>query len=144
MINRVQIAHERGWTIQEIYKARDAWRKLYSRQPESTITFDEYLTMIQEAGLRPNMVGLRRGQYHLARFNDSGAYSVSNCRFIPQEQNQKERKEGYQRKSEFRKLMSEIASHRTRKQCEHCMKSVSPGMFARWHGENCRQKHEPA
>jgi hypothetical protein len=143
MINRIQIANEKGWTIQEVYKARDAWRKLYARQPLSTITFDEYINMIQDAGLRPSMIGLRRGQYHLARFNDSGAYSPGNCRFIPQEQNQHERKEGYQRDPDFRKLMAEIALRRQRITCQHCNKEATPGMFARWHGDKCKHKETP-
>lgn len=140
MIDRVSLARERGWDVSEIYRAKDAWRKLYVRQPQSTLSFNDYLNMQVAAGLRPSMVGLRRGQYHLARFNDTGAYTKNNCRFIPQEKNQQERKEGYQRKPEFRALMSELAIRRKRVECPHCGKVVSPGMYGRWHGDNCKEK----
>lgn len=139
MIDRVQIAKDYSWTLREIYKARDSWRKLYVRQPSSSITFDEYLALIKDSGLRPDMVGLKRGQYHLARHNDSGAYSVGNCRFIPQEQNQKERKEGYQRDPDFRKLMSEIALKRPKFTCHKCGLLFSQGMLTRWHGDRCKK-----
>ena len=139
MINRIEIAKQRGWELNEIYRAKDAWRKMHKRQPESDISFFEYLDMMQEAGLRPSMVGLRRGQYHMARYNDSGPYTKGNCRFIPQEENQKERKEGYQKKPEFRSLISDIAKQRIRTTCQHCGKSATPGMFSRWHGDNCKR-----
>ena len=138
MIDRVKLASDRGWSVEEIYKAKDAWRKLYVRQPKSDITFMQYLDLMQESGLRPNLVGLRKGQYHLARIGDSGAYTLGNCRFIPQEANQAERKEGYQQEPSFRKLASDIAKKRQRTCCAHCGKSVTPGMLARWHGEKCK------
>jgi hypothetical protein len=140
MIDRIALAQSYGWEVSEIYRARDAWRKLYVRQPASDLSFDAYLGMIVEAGLRPNMVGKRRGQFHLARYKDEGSYSIGNCRFIPQEQNQQERKEGYQRVPEFRALLSKLAYARTRKKCPHCEKHFSPGMFSRWHGDKCKEK----
>lgn len=138
MINRMAIAESRGWTLKEVYKAKDAWRKLYVRQPDSDITFDQYLDLMQSSGLRPDMVGLKRGQYHLARHNDCGAYTIGNCRFVPQEVNQAERKEGYQKDPAFRSLASKIALMRARKECAHCEAMVTPGMFARWHGIKCK------
>ena len=139
MINRIEIARQRGWTLAEVYRAKDSWRKLYARQPDSDLSFNEYLDMIQDAGLRPDNIGLRKGQYHLARHNDSGAYTKGNCRFIPQEQNQKERKEGYQKRPAFRALMSKLALQRERIACVHCGKHITPGMYARWHGNNCKE-----
>jgi hypothetical protein len=140
MIDRISLAQQRVWEVAEIYSANDAWRKLYVRQPLSNLSFETYLDMQESAGLRPRMVGLRRGQYHLARYNDSGVYTKDNCRFIPQEQNQRERKEGYQSKPEFRALISKLALQRKRTECDHCGKSVTPGMYARWHGDNCKGK----
>jgi len=140
MIDRISLAQQRGWGVPEIYRAKDAWRKLYVRQPESDLTFDVYLDMQAAAGLRPSMVGLRRGQYHLARYNDSGSYTKDNCRFIPQEENQRERKEGYQNKPEFRALISKLALQRERTKCPYCGKSATPGMYARWHGDKCKEK----
>jgi ribosomal protein S27AE len=140
MIDRVSLAQQRGWDVTEIYRAKDAWRKLYVRQPQSDLTFDAYLDMQAAAGLRPSMIGLRRGQYHLARYADSGSYTKDNCRFIPQEENQQERKEGYQSKPEFRALVSKLALQRKRTECPQCGKSVTPGMYARWHGDKCKGK----
>lgn len=144
MIDRIAIARERGWALAEVYRAKDAWRKMHARQPGSTISFFEYLDMIECAGLRPNMIGLRRGQYHLARYNDTGPYTKDNCRFIPQEKNQAERKEGYQRDPKFRKLMSEIAQKRAKAKCLCCGGEFSPGMLSRWHGDNCKTRKEAA
>jgi hypothetical protein len=138
MIDRIALAASYGWTVEEIYRAKDAWRKLYVRQPASDITFIEYLDDMKRAGLRPNMVGLRRGQYHLARFNDKGAYTKGNCRFIPQHDNQKERRENYQSRPEVRLLLSKIALNRPRHTCKCCGKQVTAGMLARWHNDKCK------
>ena len=138
MINRIALAASYGWTVKEIYRANDAWRQMYARQSASDITFTEYLNTMRDAGLRPDQVGLRRGQYHLARFNDAGAYTKGNCRFIPQYDNQKERREGYQSRPEFRRLMSDIALTRPRHTCKCCGKQVTAGMLARWHNDKCK------
>ena len=138
--NRVEIAAQRGWTVPEVYKGIDAWRALYSRQPQSTLTLDEYFDKMQSSGLRPAMIGLRRGKYSLARFNDTGPYRYDNCRFILIEDNVAERREGYQQDPAFKKLMSELALERPRYTCPHCQKTAAPGMYARWHGDNCRFK----
>jgi hypothetical protein len=138
MIDRVALAKSYGWSVQEIYRAKDAWRRMYTRQPASDITFTEYLDAIRDANIRPNQVGLRRGQYHFARFNDSGAYIKGNCRFIPQYDNQKERREGYQSRPDFRRAMSEIALKRPRHVCGCCGKQVTAGMLARWHNDKCK------
>jgi hypothetical protein len=140
MIDRVALARSFNWDVAEIYLARDAWRKLYVRQPASNLTFEEYLNMMVSAGLRPSKVGKRKGQFHLARYNDEGAYSIQTCRFVPQEENQKERKEGYQQDPDFRALASKLAFARVRKICPHCGKSAAPGMFGRWHGDKCKER----
>lgn len=139
-LNRVELAAKRGWTTAEVYKAIDAWRKLYKRQPKSTLTLVQYFDKLQEAGLRPSMLGLRRGKYSLARYNDLGPYTVDNCRFIPIEENVAERKEGYQKDPKFRQRMSVIALARPRFDCPHCEKKATPAMFSRWHGDNCKLK----
>lgn len=86
------------------------------------------------------MIGLRRGQYSLARVGDVGGYHAANCRFLPIEQNVAERKEGYQKAPQFRALMSKIALARKKVCCEHCGKETQKGMFVRWHGDNCKYK----
>ena len=32
------------------------------------------------------------------------------------------------------------ALNRIKEKCEYCNKEVSPSMFARWHGDNCKNK----
>lgn len=140
MRNRIDIAAKRGWTVPEVYKAINTWRALYARQPKSTLTLNEYFDMMQASGLRPSMIGLHHGKYSLARFNDEGPYNLDNCRFIPIQDNVSERREGYQQKPAFKKLMSELALKRSRYVCVHCQKDSSPGMHARWHGDNCKFK----
>ena len=137
-LDRVALAANLGWSVSEVYRARDAWRKLYVRQPESTLSFGQYIDMILAAGLRPLQIGLRRGQWHLARPGDSGSYTIENCRFVPQEVNQRERKEGYQARPEFRLKARQAALARSRNTCPHCDVDAAPGMFARWHGAKCR------
>lgn len=139
MIDRKKIAQEQNWTLKEVYKAVDCWRKAKKRQPFSTITFLQYVDLVKNSGLRPDNIGLKKGQYHLARYNDTGSYDLNNCRFIPQEQNQKERKEGYQKKPDFRQKASVIALNRTKVVCNYCQKSMTQQMFSRWHGDKCKK-----
>jgi hypothetical protein len=137
-IDRSAIAKMYGWETSEIYQAAQAFKAMHRRQPESTITFREYLDAIAGAGIRPAMVGKRSDQYHFARVNDEGGYAPTSARFVNQIVNQRERKEGYQRRPEFRALMSVMAKRRTRRECPHCKRLFTPGMFAAWHGDRCK------
>lgn len=137
-LDRRKIAQQRGWAPEEIYKAIDAWRALYKRQPASTMTLEEYLDLMQSSGIRPSMIGLHRGKYSLARIDDIGAYHKNNCRFLTIEQNVAERKEGYQSRPEFRIAMSEIALKRPRHTCHYCGGAFTKGMLTRWHGDKCK------
>ena len=140
--NRIEIAKSFGWSVNEVYKAIDCWRALYKRQPGSSITLDEYFSLMRGGGLRPDMIGLNRGKYSLARFNDIGNYHLGNCRFTKIEDNVSERKEGYQLSPDFREKMSKIALKRVRIKCQNCGGSFTKGMHARWHGENCKKAME--
>lgn len=140
-LDRVKIAKDRNWTVREVYKAIDCWRAMKKRQPESSMSIEEYLDLISASGLRPDMIGLRRGKYSIARFNDLGAYDLDNCRFILIEDNVAERKEGYQKHPEFRVKMSIISKARKRIACGHCGKIATKQMFARWHGNKCKAKN---
>lgn len=142
-VDRRALAREYGWSVDEIYRAKDSWRAMHKRQPASTLTFRQYLDMMRASGLRPRRVGLRAGQYHLARPGDRGAYDLGNCRFVPQEVNQGERNEGYQRRPEVRERARLSALGREKKSCPHCGARCSPGMFARWHGGACRAGARP-
>jgi hypothetical protein len=39
-----------------------------------------------------------------------------------------------------KKLQSDIAKNRAKKTCPYCSTETSPGNYARWHGDNCRDK----
>ena len=45
---------------------------------------------------------------------------------------------GIKHSLDSKKLMSLKAQMRTKKNCPHCNKEVSPSNYARWHGDNCR------
>ena len=63
-----------------------------SEGKECELSFEQFVIIAKESGLtKPEQNGCRRGQYHLARLGDSGAYVVGNCRFLPQEENIQER-----------------------------------------------------
>jgi hypothetical protein len=40
--------------------------------------------------------------------------------------------------TEFKSLMSVLARRRTKRECPHCKRLFSPGMFAAWHGDKCK------
>lgn len=42
------------------------------------------------------------------------------------------------KREDVRLKMKVAASNRTRMECPHCKKSATPGMFTRWHGDNCK------
>ena len=60
---------------------------------ECKLTFDEYCTLVKEAGLVSSQLGFTGENYVLARYNDSGDYEVGNCRFITQKENSDEKNE---------------------------------------------------
>ena len=56
------------------------------------LTFEEYCKLVKEAGLVSSQLGYTGENYVLARYNDKGNYTYSNCRFIKQIDNIHERK----------------------------------------------------
>lgn len=72
------------------------WFKKYRSQRDHAVqrgvnrelTFQDYLTLANEAGLKsPDQIGKSSEQYHLSRLGDQGDYIVGNCRFITASQN---------------------------------------------------------
>lgn len=47
---------------------------------------------------------------------------------------------GKKHSEETKQHLSLVASNRKRKQCPYCEKVTTPGMFARWHGDRCKNK----
>lgn len=56
------------------------------------LTYYEYVTLVDNAGLKSSDLGFTGRGYVLARYNDSGNYTFDNCRFITHKENIKERK----------------------------------------------------
>ncbi len=57
---------------------------------EFNLCFDEFIQLLNEANVDTNDLHIKG--YHLARYNDSGDYSINNCRFILYLDNYRERK----------------------------------------------------
>lgn len=70
----------------EISKAYNNWIQIF-RYIESTLTFAQYLTKMREAGIGPLDLGMKNGQWQIARLGDQGAYTIDNCRFVLREVN---------------------------------------------------------
>jgi hypothetical protein len=55
------------------------------------LSLEQYIRMAEDAGIGPEQIGRRRGEYCVGRLGDQGGYFVGNCRFITVEQNHKEK-----------------------------------------------------
>ena len=87
----------------------------YWRQKKKRDNFylspSELISLLDEAGITIDDVGIYKGKYHLARYGDTGDYVIGNCRFITIEENIAERKiseEGRQRIKETRNPVGSI------------------------------------
>lgn len=89
-LDRRMLAEQLGVCDKKVRQLYNNWRDRFSLQPESTLTFEQFLIKIQEAGISPYQIGCKRGQYQLARFDDKGPYTDNTCRFITEEQNREE------------------------------------------------------
>lgn len=65
---------------------------------KSELTFEDYLTKAQEAGITsPEQIGPGKDKFVLGRHGDVGNYTGESCRFIPSEQNLQESHENGRR-----------------------------------------------
>lgn len=85
-LDRKTIAAQCGITVKLLFKAYLNWQDIF-RFEESTLTFEQYLNKLTEAGLSPADIGNNEGQYNLSRYFDQGAYTNNNCRFITRKEN---------------------------------------------------------
>ena len=79
-LDRPSTAELLGYSEKELSKAYNNWIQIF-RKEGSTLSFEEYLTKLTEAGIRPDNVGNRITDYHLCRVNDEGGYRNDNCSF---------------------------------------------------------------
>lgn len=83
------------YTLHKDFKnLRKKWRTKRQRAIRAglnfTLKFSEYILLMEIAGISENDIGLGKDKYCLGRYLDRGGYSLLNCRFITNEQNQKE------------------------------------------------------
>lgn len=143
-LDRHAVAEMFGWTVAEVYSAAQAYKALYRRQPDSTITFEQYLRKLNKVGVRPNQVGKSALSFQLARFGDAGGYHDWSCRFVLAQVNVAERAETYQALPAARANARDSARRRERRACGCCGVVATPQMLARWHGQRCRASREAA
>ena len=55
------------------------------------LSYEEYMDLVNEAGLKSSQLGFTGEGYVLGRNNDSGPYEKGNCRFITQKENSDEK-----------------------------------------------------
>jgi len=80
-------------------------------------SMSELDTLLEEAGIEFGQIGVHRGDYHLARYGDTGPYALGNCRFITVEENLAEQKRSpesgkYKRTDAVKQRMSEVMKDR--------------------------------
>lgn len=56
-----------------------------------SLTFDDFCSLVRDAGLVSSQLGFSGSKYVLARYGDKGGYELGNCRFITQAENAKEK-----------------------------------------------------
>lgn len=76
-------------------KLKDKWKnKRVNAEHEGiefTLSFMEYLELVDNAGLKSSQLGFTGEGYVLARYGDAGGYTFGNCRFITQKENSDEK-----------------------------------------------------
>ena len=76
---------------------------------------EDVISLLNEAGITPDNIGVHRGQYHLSRYGDKGRYVYGNCRFITMEENLSERVAvggNYKRTQEHKDALSKAMRER--------------------------------
>lgn len=90
------------------------------------LTFDEYRQLMIEGGFKSSDLGFTGNNIVLARYEDSGDYTIDNCRFITQFENIQEKK--ITEKSKIASANNMIEFNKTRKG-----KKMSPEQLKKYH-----------
>lgn len=73
---------------------REKWRskKDFSkeRNRDFALTYEQYKSLLSDAGITANDIGIGEDDYCLARHKDLGGYTIGNCRFITNKENRLE------------------------------------------------------
>jgi hypothetical protein len=101
MIKKTELANRRiHLSCLGLYPEVSVWSKKWTnlkgdskrKGRKCLLSFEEYTLLASQAGLfSPDQIGVLPGKYQLGRVEDRGDYVLGNCRFIPKEQNLKER-----------------------------------------------------
>lgn len=96
-------------------KLRQKWFNKQANAKQENISFelsyDEFMSLVNDAGLRSSQLGFSGQGYVLARINDTGSYSINNCRFLTQKENAAEKKISDKMRASSRKNMLEVNKH---------------------------------
>lgn len=90
-----RVKSERELALDDDGKLKDKWKNKRVNAAhegiEFDLTFDDYMDLVEEAGLKSSQLGFTGQGYVLARYNDTGGYTKGNCRFITQKENSDEK-----------------------------------------------------
>lgn len=95
------------------------------------LTFFEYCSLVDKAGLKSSDLGFSGKKYVLARYNDEGNYTYNNCRFITQSENMAEQKlsqKNIEQRSSRIKIINEQRKFWTEEQKAEFGKRISEGI----------------
>ena len=84
------------------YKRGDCKRK----GRELHLSESDIQQLLDDAGITIDQIGNKRGCYVLGRYNDEGEYTMGNCRFITQAQNNAEARTGKPLSEEHKRAVS--------------------------------------
>lgn len=100
---------------------QECWRKFSNKRVNAkkeeidfNLTYDEFQQLLNEADITYKDIG-NKG-YHLARYNDDGAYEIGNCRFIYYKENIAEKKVSEKSRKASRKHLLSINASRSKEE----------------------------
>lgn len=99
------------------------------------LTFDEYKQLMIEGGFKSSDLGFTGNNIVLARYEDSGDYTIDNCRFITQFENIQEKK--ITEKSRIASANNMIEFNKTRKG-----KKMNPEQLKKYHESDYYKKRQ--
>lgn len=110
-LDRNLYAEQLGLSKEQLHKAYNNWTQAF-RIPGTTLTFEQYMNKLREAGITPSEVNNVDG-YNLSRYNDEGPYTNESCRFIPAKMNIFEQ----EKFSPYERTLNKYGEEQTRNYC---------------------------
>lgn len=73
-------------------KYRDHFNGAWTRGKGSKLSFTNYIQLVIASGLTlPSQIGTHNGDWQLARWTDTGPYTLKSCRFVTAEENREDK-----------------------------------------------------